>query len=103
MSVPRPAMLVAIVTAPRRPARETISASCWWNLALRTVWMTPARLSIRERTSEASTLVVPTRTGWPRLFAASISRRTALYLSRRALKITSFLSMRMQGLFVGIT
>ena len=65
--------------------------------------MTPARLSMRESTSEASTLVVPTRTGWPRLFAASISRTTALYLSRRVLKIESFRSTRMQGLLVGIT
>jgi hypothetical protein len=96
-------MLVAIVTPPLRPARLTISASCWWNLAFRTVWMIPARLSMRDSTSEASTFVVPTRTGWPRLFATSISRMTALYLSRRALKITSFLSTRMHGLFVGIT
>ncbi len=29
MSVPRPAMFVAIVTAPRRPAWATISASRW--------------------------------------------------------------------------
>ena len=29
MSVPRPAMFVAMVTAPRWPARATISASCW--------------------------------------------------------------------------
>ena len=96
-------MLVAIVTAVRRPARLTISASCWWNFALRTVWMIPARFSIRDRTSEASTLVVPTSTGCPLLLAVSISRRTALYLSRRALKIESFLSVRMHGLLVGIT
>ena len=50
---------VAIVTEPRRPARVMISASCWWNFALRTVWMIPARLSMRESTSDASTLVVP--------------------------------------------
>ncbi len=103
MSVPRPAMLVAIVTAPRWPARETISASCWWNFAFRTVWMIPVRRSMRESTSEDSTLVVPTRTGWPRLLAASISRTTAVYLSRRVLKMESFLSVRMQGWLVGIT
>ena len=36
MSVPRPAMLVAIVTAPRRPAWATISASRSWYLAFKT-------------------------------------------------------------------
>jgi hypothetical protein len=30
MSVPRPAMLVAMVTAPGLPASATISASCSW-------------------------------------------------------------------------
>ena len=57
MSVPRPAMLVAMVTEPRWPAREMISASCWWNLALRTEWMMLARRSMRLSTSEASTRV----------------------------------------------
>ncbi|SKY04587.1 Uncharacterised protein [Mycobacteroides abscessus subsp. abscessus] len=36
-SVPRPAMLVATVTAAGRPASATICASCSWNLALSTV------------------------------------------------------------------
>ena len=36
MSVPRPAMLVAMVTMPNLPAWATISASFSWNLALRT-------------------------------------------------------------------
>ena len=35
MSVPRPAMFVAIVTAPVRPAWATIPDSFSWNLALR--------------------------------------------------------------------
>ena len=43
MSVPRPAMLVAMVTMPRRPAWATISASRSWNLALSTTWRTPLR------------------------------------------------------------
>ena len=103
MSVPRPAMFVAIVTAPRWPARETISASCWWYLAFRTVWITPVRFSIRDSTSDESTLTVPTSTGWPRLFASSISRTTAVNLSRRVLKMESFRSARMPGWFVGIT
>ena len=37
MSVPRPAMLVATVMAPRRPASAMISASLSWFLALKTV------------------------------------------------------------------
>ena len=63
MSVPRPAMLVAIVTMPRRPAWATISASFSWNLALRTTWRTPLRLRISESSSDFSMEVVPTRTG----------------------------------------
>ena len=38
------------------PARETISASCMWNLALRTVWGMFSRLSMRLSNSEDSTL-----------------------------------------------
>ncbi len=63
MSVPRPAMLVAMVTMPRRPAWATISASFSWNLALRTTWRTPLRLRMSESSSDFSMLVVPTRTG----------------------------------------
>ena len=36
ISVPRPAMFVAIVTAPGRPASATICASFSWNLAFNT-------------------------------------------------------------------
>ena len=56
-------MLVETVTAPLWPARETISASCSWNFALRTEWGILARLSMRERVSEESTEAVPTRQG----------------------------------------
>ena len=45
MSVPRPAMLVAMVTAPWRPAWATIAASRSWFLALSTSCGTPRRLS----------------------------------------------------------
>ena len=44
MSVPRPAMFVAIVTAPERPACATISASRSWSLALRTLCLIAAPL-----------------------------------------------------------
>ena len=51
MSVPRPAMLVAMVTAPFLPAWATISASCSWNLALRTLCLMPRLLSRRTGVS----------------------------------------------------
>ena len=63
MSVPRPAMLVAMVTMPRRPACATISASRSWNLALRTTWRTPLRARIAESRSDFSIEMVPTSTG----------------------------------------
>ncbi len=44
MSVPRPAMLVAMVTAPLRPAWAMISASLAWCLALSTTWRDLGRL-----------------------------------------------------------
>ena len=44
MSVPRPAMFVAMVTAPMRPAWATIGASFSWNLAFRTSCLMPAPL-----------------------------------------------------------
>ena len=42
MSTPRPAMLVAMVTAPRRPAWEMICASISWYFAFRTLWTIPS-------------------------------------------------------------
>ena len=49
MSVPRPAMLVAMVTAPERPACATISASFSWYLAFSTSWRDAAPLEhLRE-------------------------------------------------------
>jgi hypothetical protein len=58
-------MLVATVTEPSRPACATIAASRAWFFALRTSCLMPRLASRRERYSLFSTLVVPTRTGWP--------------------------------------
>ena len=80
MSVPRPAMLVAIVTAPRRPAWATIGASFSWNLALSTSCLTPRRLSISARSSLFSTLTVPTSTGRPASVISTISSMTRVEL-----------------------
>ena len=63
MSVPRPAMFVAIVTAPGWPAPATISASRWWYFAFSTLCVKPARLNMRDSVSDTSTLTVPTSTG----------------------------------------
>ena len=48
MSVPRPAMLVEMVTAPLRPACATISASRSCCLAFSTLWGMPALLQHRR-------------------------------------------------------
>ena len=65
MSVPRPAMFVAIVTEPERPAWTTISASFSWNLALRTTCGTLRFFRSSDSRSDFSIETVPTRTGWP--------------------------------------
>ena len=69
MSVPRTAMLVAMVTAPERPAWATISASrsTFSGLALSRLWGICCSESRAESTSYFSTLVVPTSTGRPAL------------------------------------
>ena len=66
MSVPRPAMLVAMVTIFGRPAWVTISASRACCLAFSTLCGSFSFLSISESSSEFSIEVVPTSTGWPR-------------------------------------
>ena len=61
ISVPRPAMLVEIVTAPRSPAWAMMAASCSSFRAFKTLCgMSP---SLRLSRSDSSTLPVPTRTG----------------------------------------
>jgi len=63
MSVPRPAMLVAIVIMPGRPAWATMSASRACCLALSTWCGNLAWVSNCEISSEFSIEVVPTSTG----------------------------------------
>ncbi len=77
MSVPRPAMFVATVTPPLRPAWATIAASRSWCLAFRTSCAMPWRLSIVDTSSDFSTLVVPTSTGWPFSFRSAMSSTRA--------------------------
>ena len=67
--MPRPAMLVAIVTCSKRPAWAMMLASASWLMAFSTLCLTPAFLSSFETRSDFSTDVVPTSTGWPALVA----------------------------------
>ena len=77
--MPRPAMLVATVTAPRRPACAMISASLAWYFALSTACGDAAAAQhLASRISEFSTLTVPTSTGWPGWCRSTMSSTTAL-------------------------
>ena len=80
ISVPRPAMLVAMVMAPFLPACATISASRSWFLAFSTLKLRVYFCSIFARVSLFSTLTVPTSTGWPFWWHSSTCWITALYL-----------------------
>ena len=71
-------MLVATVTAPLRPAWATIGASRAWCLAFSTSCGTPWRFSSDDNSSDCSTLVVPTRTGWPSACRSAMSSTTAV-------------------------
>ena len=81
MSVPRPAMLVATVTAPLRPACATTCASLACSLALSTVCGMPRRLSRSETCSDFSTDVVPSSTGWPLACRSAMSSTIAAYFA----------------------
>jgi hypothetical protein len=72
MSVPRPAMLVEMVTEPLRPACATICASISWNLALSTLCGMPFFFRRSDTTTDFSTEMVPTSTGCPFLWHSSI-------------------------------
>ena len=103
ISVPRPAMFVAIVTAPCCPAPATISASSSWNFAFNTVWGIPSLFNMPLSSSEVSMLIVPTSTGCPFSCAFFTSSTTARYFSFLVLYTTSWWSIRWTGLLVGIS
>ena len=65
ISVPRPAMLVAMVTFPDCPASATISASLACCLAFNTLCWILRIFNNRLNNSEFSTEVVPTKIGLP--------------------------------------
>jgi len=85
MSVPRPAMFVAMVTDPGCPARATISASRWCCLAFSTSCGTPARFSMRDSVSDTSTDTVPTSTGSSMACSRCVSVMMAFSFSRLVL------------------
>ena len=103
MSVPRPAMFVAIVTAPGRPASATTSDSLLCCFAFSTLCVMPRRLSIRDSVSDTSTFVVPTSTGSSILWSRSISSMIALNFSRFVRKMRSSRSSLTTGRLVGMT
>ena len=63
--MPRPAMLVATVTAALSPAMAMIAASRSCCLAFSTSCLTPACFSSLDKISDLATLAVPISTGWP--------------------------------------
>jgi len=80
ISVPRPAMLVAIVTELACPALRTMSASLSCCLAFSTSCLTPNSFKNLEISSDSSIVIVPTSTGCLRSEQSFISSATALYL-----------------------
>ena len=78
--MPRPAMLVAMVTAPSLPACATISASRSWFLAFKILCFMPLRRSSLEISSDLSTVTVPIRMGWPVAWRSTISLTIAYFL-----------------------
>ena len=102
ISVPRPAMFVAIVTAPNLPAWAIISASCSWYLAFNTVCLIPASFNFWLNNSDFSTDTVPINIGCPFAWASFTLSTIALNLALSFLYITSFKSFLITGLFVGI-
>ncbi|MNR42711.1 hypothetical protein D3C85_1612520 [compost metagenome] len=96
-------MLVAMVSAPGRPAWAMISASFSWYLALRTLWSIPSFLSRLDMCSEVSMVAVPTRTGRPWVMLSLISAMIAAYFSSAVRYTRSLKSLRASGLFGGMT
>mmetsp|Transcript_2485 Transcript_2485/g.5420 ORF Transcript_2485/g.5420 Transcript_2485/m.5420 type:complete len:219 (+) Transcript_2485:1070-1726(+) len=105
ISVPRPAMFVAMVTAPLRPDCATISdsRSTFSGLALSNSYSIPSSSNNMAICSDRSTDVVPTSTGLPFLCMRAISLRTAFHLPVSERNTTSVESSRDTVRFVGTT
>mmetsp|Transcript_11138 Transcript_11138/g.39419 ORF Transcript_11138/g.39419 Transcript_11138/m.39419 type:complete len:284 (+) Transcript_11138:3-854(+) len=96
MSVPRPAMLVAMVTALTRPACEMISdsRSATSGLAFRTRCLMPSLESSSLTSAESSMEVVPTSTGRPASCSSWTRARTLRNLASFVAKTRSGSSRR---------
>ena len=81
ISCPRPARLVATVTAFNIPASAIISASFSCCFAFKTVCLIFFFLRIDEYNSDLFILVVPSRTGCPLLLHSIILFMIALFFS----------------------
>mmetsp|Transcript_12616 Transcript_12616/g.29004 ORF Transcript_12616/g.29004 Transcript_12616/m.29004 type:complete len:241 (+) Transcript_12616:937-1659(+) len=104
MSVPLPAMLVAMVMAKARPACATISFSrvTTSGLALRTSCGTWSSVINFDSCSDAAIDVVPMRIGCPLVCLRAMSPITAFHLPACVRKVTSGLSRRETGRAVGM-
>ena len=102
MSVPRPAIFVAIVTAPTSPAFAIISASLAWFLAFKTSCLIPALSNILDNLSFVSTEIVPTSIGCPVSCICLINSTIFLNLPASVAYIISDISFLTHGLLVGI-
>ena len=63
----------------------------------------PRLRSSSDSSSETSTEIVPTSTGWPFSWRSAISLATAAHLPSMVLKIWSFWSLRTISRLVGIS
>ena len=102
ISVPLPAIFVAIVTDPDLPAWAIMSASCSFCRAFNTLWSIFFSFNFCEINSEVSTDIVPTKIGLPCLLTSIIFSTIALYFSSRVKKILSSPSTLIIGRLVGI-
>ena len=102
ISVPLPAMLVAIVIAPVKPASAITCASRACCFAFKTLCGILRACNIRPSNSLTLTSVVPTSTGRPAFLNFSISSITAAYFSLTVLYTKSSSSLRMAFTLVGM-
>ena len=103
MSVPLPAILVAIVTIPGFPALAIICASLSWCLAFKIWWGMFLLFRYLDTSSDDSTETVPTKTGAKFFLIVSISSIKALYLASFVKKTKSLWSFLIIGTLVGTT
>ena len=102
ISVPLPAIFVAIVTILGLPAFAITSASFSWCFAFKIWWGIFFALRNSDTSSEDSTETVPTNIGALFFLNVSISSTRALYFAVLVRKTKSLWSFLIIGTFVGI-